>query len=92
MVGGVGKRILAGSQEEITREVERLAPLVEEGGFIPTPDHRVPPDVPLPNYLHYLNEAKRVWGKGLPNLKPTGVLDPNAPRVDEARYSWHLGE
>jgi uroporphyrinogen decarboxylase-like protein len=92
MVGGVGKRILAGPQPEITREVERLAPLVEEGGYIPTPDHRVPPDVPLDNYLFYLTEAKRVWGKGLPNLRPTGVLDTNAPRVDDTRYSWHLGE
>jgi uroporphyrinogen decarboxylase len=92
MVGGVGKRILAGSREGITREVERLTPLVEEGGYIPTPDHRVPPDVPLDNYLYYLNEAKRVWGKSLPNLEPTGVLDPHAPKADSARYAWHLGE
>jgi uroporphyrinogen decarboxylase len=92
MIGGVGKRILAGSREEITREVERLTPLVEEGGYIPTPDHRVPPDVPLQNYLFYLEEAKRVWGKGMPNLKPTGVLDASASRADEERYSWHLGE
>jgi uroporphyrinogen decarboxylase len=92
MVGGLSKRILAGSREEITREVERLAPLVEEGGYIPTPDHRVPPDVPLDNYLFYLTEAKRVWGKDLPNLKPTGVLDPEAPKADGSRYSWHLGE
>jgi uroporphyrinogen decarboxylase len=92
MIGGVGKRILAGTKEEIRREVERLAPLVEEGGYIPTPDHRVPPDVPLTNYLFYLEEAKRVWGKGLPNLLPTGRLDPNAPLETESRYSWHLGE
>jgi uroporphyrinogen decarboxylase len=92
IVGGFSKRILAGPPEGIAREVERLAPLVEEGGYIPTPDHRVPPDVPLENYLFYLNEAKRVWGKGLPNLKPTGVLNPNAPRADVERYSWHLGD
>jgi hypothetical protein len=65
MIGGVGKYILAGPKEGITREVERLAPLVEEGGYIPTPDHRVPPDVPLENYLFYLREARRVWCKGL---------------------------
>jgi uroporphyrinogen decarboxylase len=92
MVGGVSKRTLAASRSEIAREVERLAPLVEEGGYIPTPDHRVPPDVPLENYLFYLDEAKRVWGKDLPNLLPTGRLDPKAPRLDEARYAWHLGE
>lgn len=70
MIGGVSKRILAGTREEITREVERLAPLVEEGGYIPTPDHRVPPDVPLANYVFYLCEARRIWGRGLPNLHP----------------------
>jgi uroporphyrinogen decarboxylase len=92
MVGGVGKRILAGPCEGITREIERLAPLVEEGGYIPTPDHRVPPDVPLSHYLFYLNEAKRIWGKGLSNLRPTGVLDPSTPKADASRYAWHLGE
>jgi len=92
MVGGVSKRTLAGPREGITREVERLAPLVEEGGYIPTPDHRVPPDVPLTNYLFYVEEAKRVWGHGLPDLPPTGVLDPTAPKADAERYAWHLGE
>lgn len=70
MIGGVSKRLLAGDQDGILREVERLAPLVEEGGYIPTPDHRVPPDVPLENYLYYLRQARRVWGKNLSNLKP----------------------
>jgi uroporphyrinogen decarboxylase len=70
MMGGVGKRMLASDFATITAEVERLAPLVEEGGFVPTPDHRVPPDVPLANYIHYLNEARRVWGRGLGNLRP----------------------
>jgi uroporphyrinogen decarboxylase len=70
IIGGVSKRILAGRREEITREVDRLAPLVEDGGFIPTPDHRVPPDVPLDNYLFYLERAREVWGRDLPNLRP----------------------
>jgi uroporphyrinogen decarboxylase len=74
MRGGFDKHILARGPEAITAEVERLAPLVEEGGFIPHCDHRVPPDVPLTNYVHYVAEAKRVWGKGLENLKPRGRL------------------
>jgi uroporphyrinogen decarboxylase len=72
LIGGMDKHILMKGQREIAVEVERLAPLVEEGGYIPTPDHRVPPDVPLANYIFYVEEAKRVWGRGLPNLKPTG--------------------
>jgi hypothetical protein len=70
MVGGVSKRILASTFGQITAEVERLAPVVEEGGYIPTPDHRVPPDVSLTNYLHYIREARRIWGHDLPNLRP----------------------
>ena len=33
--------------DEIEAEVKRLTPLVEQGGFIPFCDHRVPPDVPM---------------------------------------------
>jgi hypothetical protein len=69
IIGGVDKHVLARSKVDIEKEVHRLAPLVEEGGYIPTPDHRVPPDVPLDNYLHYLKLARQVWGKGV-NLKP----------------------
>lgn len=91
LIGGVGKQVLAGPQEAIAREVERLASLVEEGGYIPTPDHRVPPDVPLANYLCYLREARRVWGKDLPNLRPMGQPGRPSPHAT-ARYAWHLGE
>ena len=62
--------LLATSPAAITAEVERLAPLVDDGGYIPTPDHRVPPDVSFANYVHYLREARRVWGRDLSNLRP----------------------
>jgi uroporphyrinogen decarboxylase len=69
MMGGFDKRILAQSKSEIEREIIRLTPLVEEGGFIGFCDHRVPPDVPYENYLFYLMKVRQVWGKGI-NLKP----------------------
>ena len=71
MMGGFDKHILAGPKEGIEREVRRLAPLVEEGGFIGFADHRVPPDVPLENYLFYLKKVREIWGKGVA-LKPVG--------------------
>ncbi len=93
MMGGFGKRVLAGSKRGITAEVERLAPLVEEGGFIPFCDHRVPPDVPLSNYIHYLDEAKRVWGRGLDSLRPTGRPEWEHARFkEEDGYTWDLEE
>ena len=69
MIGGFDKRILAQSKEDIVQEIYCLTPLVEEGGFIPFCDHRVPPDVPYENYLYYLEKSRELWGKDL-NLNP----------------------
>lgn len=69
LMGGFDKHILARSKAAIDAEIERLTPLVEEGGYIPFCDHRVPPDVPLENYIHYCERARQVWGGGV-NLKP----------------------
>ena len=71
IVGGVDKMKLREGKEAIKKYLESLAPYVERGGFIPHCDHRVPADVPFANYLHYVREAKRVWGKGLADLRPT---------------------
>jgi uroporphyrinogen decarboxylase len=73
MIGGFDKRIFARGRTEIEAEVRRLAPLVEEGGFIGLCDHRVPPDVPLDNYMHYLKCVREVWGHNV-NLKPLGGI------------------
>ncbi|MBI4026752.1 MAG: hypothetical protein HY360_17345 [Verrucomicrobia bacterium] len=73
LMGGFDKHILAKGQRDIEKEIHRLTPLVEEGGYVPFCDHRVPPDVPLESYLHYLKTARQVWGKGV-NLKPLGKV------------------
>jgi len=73
LMGGFDKHILARTKDEITAEIHRLAPLVEEGGFIGFCDHRVPPDVPLENYLHYCHVVREVWGKGV-NLPAMDAL------------------
>ncbi|MCC5831372.1 MAG: hypothetical protein JJU36_18185 [Phycisphaeraceae bacterium] len=72
LMGGFDKRILARDPQAIDHEILRLAPLVEEGGFIPMPDHRVPPDVPLANYIHYTQSARKIWGGGV-NLESAPV-------------------
>ncbi len=53
--GGVDKRILPLGKEAIRAHLLELAPLVEEGGFIPTIDHTVPPDVSWDNWRHYMD-------------------------------------
>lgn len=73
LAGGFDKHILAQGPAEIDAEIIRLTPLVEEGGFIPFCDHRVPPDVSLANHLHYVRQAKEVWGKNI-DVGPTPVI------------------
>lgn len=75
MMGGFDKHILQGSKAAIEQEVHRLAPLVEEGGYIGFCDHRVPPDVPLENYLFFLERIRDVWAHGV-NLRPMAHPQP----------------
>jgi Uroporphyrinogen decarboxylase (URO-D) len=43
-VGGMDKKVFAFDKAAVKTEVERMKPLVELGGFVPCPDHRIPPD------------------------------------------------
>ena len=76
MMGGIDKRTLARGPQAIDAMIEHLTPLVEEGGYLPTPDHRVPPDVSLENYIYYLQRIKHLWGHDLPDVRPTGSPGP----------------
>ena len=59
--GGIDKRVLASTPEEIRRTVEPiLRELLGEGGFIPACDHAVPPDVSFSNYRYYRELVKKV--------------------------------
>lgn len=61
LVGGIDKRALAREPRDIEREVLGKAPfLLERGGWIPSVDHAVPPDVPLDNYRYYLSLLKKL--------------------------------
>ncbi len=52
--GGVDKRELAKDREAIKTHLRELIPLIEEGGYIPTVDHTVPPDVSWDNFQYYM--------------------------------------
>ncbi|MGD8238031.1 MAG: uroporphyrinogen decarboxylase family protein [Armatimonadota bacterium] len=53
--GGIDKRELARDKKAIEDEVmATIPPLLEDGGYIPTIDHSVPPDVSYENWLYYL--------------------------------------
>ncbi len=52
--GGIDKRVLAQDLTAIDKHLDYILPYMHKrGGYIPTCDHGVPPEVPLENYLHY---------------------------------------
>jgi len=53
--GGVDKRVLAQDKDSIRNHLREFIPLIEEGGFIPTVDHTVPPDVSWDNFRYYMD-------------------------------------
>ncbi|MCC6683310.1 MAG: hypothetical protein IT445_20635 [Phycisphaeraceae bacterium] len=63
MIGGFDKRILWQSRKAISDEIDRLTPLVMEGGFIPCCDHKVPPEVKLDDYRYFLDTARHRWSR-----------------------------
>jgi len=52
-VGGMNKNVFAYDYAAIDAEIERLKPLIALGGYIPCPDHRIPPDAKWENVQYY---------------------------------------
>ncbi len=52
-VGGMDKKVFAYDYAAIDAEIERLKPLVDLGGYIPCPDHRLAPDAKWENVQYY---------------------------------------
>jgi hypothetical protein len=58
--GGIDKRALARGRKAIDEEVlSKIPPLLEGGGYIPTVDHTVPPDVSYADFLYYIELKQR---------------------------------
>jgi uroporphyrinogen decarboxylase len=60
-VGGVNKTIFARDRAAIDAEIERLKPLVALGGYIPCPDHRIPPDAEWDLVRYYCGRMRETF-------------------------------
>jgi len=61
--GNIDKRALIKGKEATREEVMSKVPfLLEEGGYFPSVDHGVPPDVTFENYCYYINLMREVAG------------------------------
>lgn len=63
LIGGIDKLALANGRDAIDKELSKLPPLLEKGGFIPCLDHRVQPDVPMADYQYYVEKKKEIMEK-----------------------------
>jgi uroporphyrinogen decarboxylase len=61
--GAIGKAPLVEGGKAIDRELERIKPLLDQGGVIPHLDHLVPPDISYKNYREYLDKKRKLIGK-----------------------------
>ncbi len=57
-VGGMNKNVFAQDYVDIDKEIERLKPLINRGGYIPCPDHRIPPTAKWENIQYYCERMR----------------------------------
>jgi hypothetical protein len=62
-IGGYDKMVMSQGEAAMRREFERLRPVMQQGGFIPSCDHQTPPGVSLDDYRLYLKLMREYGGK-----------------------------
>jgi len=62
-VGGMNKNVFSRDKAAIDAEVERLKALVDLGGYIPCPDHRIAPDSQWDNVSYYCDKMRESFKK-----------------------------
>ncbi|MCE9613860.1 MAG: hypothetical protein K8T26_06255 [Lentisphaerae bacterium] len=63
MMGGVDKHVIPHGAQAIRDHLETLKPAVEQGGYLPLPDHRIPPDCSLDQFRTYVTVFNQVFGR-----------------------------
>ncbi len=60
-VGGMNKNVLSRDRAAVDAEIARLKALVELGGYIPCPDHRLPPGAEWDLVKYYCQRMREVF-------------------------------
>jgi uroporphyrinogen decarboxylase len=61
MFGGVDKHCISTGGRKLEDHLARLRDTVRQGGFIPIPDHRIPPECSYQKFLEYIDCFNRVF-------------------------------
>ena len=59
-VGGMDKKVFAYDKKAVDDEIERLKPMIDMGGFIPCPDHRIAPDAKFELVCYYVEQMRKL--------------------------------
>lgn len=62
-IGGTDKRVFAIDRAAVDKEIARLKPLVELGGYIPCPDHRIPLEAEWDLVRYYCDRMRATFGR-----------------------------
>lgn len=83
--GGIDKRELRVTKEQTRAEVaKRFKAALEYGRYIPQVDHGVPPDIPLRNFLYYVELHQGfASGESLESYEPPCELEKQLGPVEE---------
>jgi uroporphyrinogen decarboxylase len=60
--GGIDKRAIAAGGAALRAELDRIRPVVRDGGYIPGCDHGVPPDISWDNFQDYALQLAEMTG------------------------------
>jgi uroporphyrinogen decarboxylase len=62
MFGGLNKYLIYGSEEDLRKHLLGLKRETEKGGYIPIPDHRIPPQVSYSQITRYIDIFHEIFG------------------------------
>jgi uroporphyrinogen decarboxylase len=66
ILGGIDKRALALGREATEAELQaKLPAMFREGGYLPSVDHHLPPDVSLDTFAYYLERSRELYAADL---------------------------
>ncbi len=64
MLGGYDKMVMTRGEKAMRAEFERLLPVMQSGGYVPSVDHQTPPGVSLENYRIYTKLLHEYCARG----------------------------
>lgn len=63
MMGGIDKHVIVQGADELRKHFLTLKSEVDKGGYLPLPDHRIPPECSYTDFLNYVKIFNEVFNK-----------------------------